>query len=116
MYSQCVQGRSYVSKFAFPGVSQVSELPAPNTPWFLRIETERFSVPCLRVRHAHPRAVLLYLHGNAMCLNNLKGLVKRLSVQLGCDVIAPEIPGTQYDWGRTAWKGERESCFFRRFS
>ncbi len=98
-----LQGRSYVSRLAFPGVPQTTEVPEAAS-WFCRIATDHLSVPCILWRHERPRAVLLYLHGNAMCLGEMRALVRELSAALSCHVLAPEIPGLQYDWGRTAFK------------
>jgi hypothetical protein len=85
-------------------VQQQTEVPE-GAPWFRRVETEHLSVPCLFIEHEHPRATLLYLHGNAMAISEMQPLARAFSSALSCHVVAPEIPGMQYDWGRTAFKG-----------
>ena len=98
-------GRSFVSKLAFPGVDGHSEVEEG----IVRIDTPNLSVPAFFFEHEGARANLIYCHGNAMVIQHMRKLAKFYSNELGINVLVPEIPGRQYDWGRTAFKSGDES-------
>lgn len=96
-------GRSYVSRLAFPGVPHQTEPPA-GVLW---IDSDRFRVPTLHVqprRAAQPPTVVVYCHGNAMSISEMGETIQTIADEMGSVVLVPEIPGTQYDWGRLAFR------------
>lgn len=95
-----------IAKLAFPGVPGLETEPPPDVVW---IDTEHYRVPALWCPHPRARAVIVYTHGNAMTVSQMRPLISSLSQALRVHVLVPEIPGTQYDWGRLAFKsGEPE--------
>jgi pimeloyl-ACP methyl ester carboxylesterase len=91
-----------VTKLAFPGVPHHTPVPEESKTFF-RIETAHFSVPCLRFEHPKARCTIVYCHGNAMAISEMAQHIELIGKQFKANVLLPEIPGVQYDWGRTAF-------------
>ena len=51
------------------------------------------SVPCLHIKRAHPRGVIMYLHGNSVDLGLMGRAMYTLSDCTCCDVVVAEYPG-----------------------
>lgn len=51
------------------------------------------TVPCLHIKRARPRGVIMYLHGNAMDLGKVGRLAYTMSDHACCDLVAVEYPG-----------------------
>jgi pimeloyl-ACP methyl ester carboxylesterase len=51
------------------------------------------AVPCLHIKRARTRGVIMYLHGNATDLGHIGRILYTLSDRTQCDVVAIEYPG-----------------------
>jgi hypothetical protein len=65
-------GRSYVSKMAFPGIDGHSSVPDD----VLRIETKHYSVPALLFTKNEAKVAIVYFHGNAMAISQMRDFGK----------------------------------------